>query len=261
LKFVKRMMLVAGGLALLLVLGLIALFGSAFWGSAPLPESLDLPGGARLVKDGMVASFVLDAGHGALALVDCGNDPQGKLLLAELARRHASPEDVAAIFLTHGHGDHTGGCHLFPRAEVMALRADARLAEGLETSHGPLTGMRRNAPEKSIKVARPLKDGEAVQVGELTVKVFAIPGHTDGSAAFLAGGVLFLGDSATCRKDGSLAGAPWAFSNSSEQNRASLRKLFQRLKDEKSEVQALAPAHSAPQTGIKAFEAFANSKD
>jgi glyoxylase-like metal-dependent hydrolase (beta-lactamase superfamily II) len=241
--------------------GFGAILVSAFSGNAALPESLDLPGGARLVKDGMVAAFVLPAGHGALALVDCGDDTEGKKLLAELARRNAKPEDVAAIFLTHGHGDHTGGCHLFPKAEVMALSADVGLAAGVASSRGPLTGWRKNAPEKSVKVARELKDGETVQVGELSVKVFAVPGHTDGSAAFLAGGVLFLGDSATCREDGTFAGAPWAFSNSREQNHASLRGLFQRLKDDKSEVQALAPAHSAPQTGLKAFEAFTNSKD
>jgi len=249
------------GLALLLVLAFVGLVASAFWGNAPLPDGADLPGGARLVKDGFVAFFVLPAGGTSVALVDCGNDPEGKPILAELARRGAGPADVKAIFLTHGHGDHTAGCHRFPGAEVMALGPDVGLAAGTGTGRGLLSRFFKNSPEKSVRVTRVLNDGETVRVGENTVRVFAIPGHTAGSAAYLAGGVLYLGDSATDRKDGAFAGAPGLFSDSTEENHASLRGLFRRLKAEGLEVRAVAPAHSAPQLGTAAFEAFANSSD
>jgi glyoxylase-like metal-dependent hydrolase (beta-lactamase superfamily II) len=260
-KIVKRVLLITVGLALVLVLGFAGLMASAFWGNAPLPESADLPGGARLVKDGMVALFVLPAGGTSLALVDCGNDPAARQLLAELARRNARPEDVKAIFLTHGHGDHTAGCHHFPGAEVMALAPDVKLAAGTERSHGLLSRLFKNRADRAVKVTRVLQDGETVQVGELSVRVFALPGHTGGSAAYLADGVLYLGDSATDRKDGSFAGAPRPFSNSVARNHASLRSLWSRLQAEKLDVKVLAPAHSAPQQGTAAFEAFANGRD
>jgi glyoxylase-like metal-dependent hydrolase (beta-lactamase superfamily II) len=260
-KILKRLILLTGGLVLALALGFAGLVASAFWGNAPLPDRADLPGGVRLVKDGMVALFMLPAGGTSVALVDCGNDPEARQILAELARRNARREDVKAIFLTHGHGDHTAGCHQFPGAEVMALAPDVGLAAGTETGHGLLSRFFKNGPPKAAKVTRVLHDGETVQVGPLSVYVFAIPGHTDGSAAYLANGVLFLGDSATDRKDGTFAGAPRQTSDSVEQNHASLRALWKRLRDERLGVEVLAPAHSAPQLGTAAFEAFANARD
>jgi glyoxylase-like metal-dependent hydrolase (beta-lactamase superfamily II) len=255
----KRVLLVVAGLVVALLLGAVGLVASAFWGNAPLPQGADLPGGARLVKDGMVALFALPAGGTSVAIVDCGNDPDARAVLAELARRGARPEDVKAIFLTHGHGDHTAGCHRFPAAEVMALAPDVRLAAGAEGSRGMLTRFFRNGPDKAVTVTRVVQDGETVRVGSLAVRVFAIPGHTDGSAAYLADGVLYLGDSAAHRKDGTFAGAPRPASNSVEQNHASLRALWRRLQEEKLEVQVIAPAHSAPLAGTEAFAAFARS--
>ena len=255
----KRLILLVAGLVLVLSLALVGLFASAFWSNAPLPQTADLPGGARLVKDGIVALFVLPAGGRSVALVDCGNDKEAKLVVAELARRNAGPEDVKAIFLTHGHGDHTGGCRRFPRAEVMAVAPDVGLAAGTEPGHGLLSRFFRNGPDKAVKVTHVVQDGDTVHVGDLAVRVFAIPGHTAGSAAYLAGGVLYLGDSATDRKDGTLGGAPGVFSDSPEQNRASLRALWRRLQQEKLDVEVLAPAHSAPQRGTAALERFAAS--
>lgn len=258
-KRTKRILAVAGGLVVVLLLALVALVASAFWGNAPLPDAADLPGGARLVKDGMVALFVLPAGGTSVALVDCGNDPAAKRVLAELARRNAGPDDVKAIFLTHGHGDHTAGCRAFPKAEVIALGPDVGLAAGTQRGRGTLTRFFGNGPAKGVQVTRVVRDGETVQVGTLSVRVFAVPGHTGGSAAYLANAVLFLGDSAMDRKDGSFAGAPRPFTDDVAQNHASLRALWRRLQDEKLPVDVLAPAHSAPQLGTAAFEAFARA--
>jgi glyoxylase-like metal-dependent hydrolase (beta-lactamase superfamily II) len=246
-RILKRLLVLIGGLVLVSALGVAALVASALWGNAPLPDAADLPGGIRLVKvnDAMVALFVLPAGGSSVALVDCGNDPDAKLILAELARRNARREDVKAIFLTHGHWDHTAGCHQFPGADLMALAPDVGLAAGIESGRGLLSRFLRTSPAKAAKVTRVLQDGETVQVGALTVRVFAIPGHTDGSAAFLANGVLFLGDSATDRNDGTFAGAARPFSNSVEQNHASLRGLWRRLKQEKLAVEILAAGHCA----------------
>ncbi|HSQ61747.1 MAG TPA: hypothetical protein VLM85_00975, partial [Polyangiaceae bacterium] len=96
-----------------------------------------------------------------------------------------------------------------------------------------------------IHVTRALHDGEKVEVGDKEVRVFAIPGHTAGSAAYLVAGVLFLGDSAGMRSDGKLAGAPWLFSDDHAQNHASLAALAKRLEPERDGILAIAPAHTA----------------
>ena len=260
-KNVKRGLLALVGVVVVLVLTVAGLMASAFFGNAALPETADLPGGVRLVKDGFVAFFVLPAGDHAVALVDCGADPTAKGILAELARHNLTADDVKGIFLTHGHGDHTAGCHNFPQATVMALGPDAALAGGTEASRGLLTRWKKNGEEQRIQVGRVVHDGEDVTVGNLTVRVYALPGHTDGSAAYLAHQVLFLGDSATHHSDGRFGGAPSVFSNDVPENHASLRRLYGRLVAEKQPVLALAPAHTAPVMGMTSFAAFAAQAD
>jgi glyoxylase-like metal-dependent hydrolase (beta-lactamase superfamily II) len=73
---------------------------------------------------------------------------------------------------------------------------------------------------------------------------YAVPGHTKGSAAFLARGVLFMGDSAEVTTEGRLAPAKRLTSDDPALNRASLAKLAERLAPAAAEVRAIAPAHS-----------------
>ncbi len=260
-KLIKRILLALAAVVVLLVLVVGGVIASAFLGNDPLPESAELPGGARLIKDGFVAAFVLPAGGNDVALIDCGNDPDAKAILAELKRRGSDRESVKEIFLTHGHGDHTAGCHQFPNADVMAFPGDIELAAGTKGGPGLITKQFKNGPLQRVTVTHPLHDGSTIQLGDLSVRVFAIPGHTDGSAAYLARGVLYLGDSATNRKDGTFAGAAKVTSVDSAQNHASLRALWKRIEAEHLEVKFLAPAHSAPREGTESYEAFAHGND
>lgn len=250
----KRVLKVVGLLLLIPLLALVALFAVMFVGNPEIPDGRELEGFARLLKDSHVTVGVLDAGDGTVALIDAGVDPEGKLLLAELKRRGLGPEAVKAIFLTHGHVDHISGCHLFPQAEVLALAEDVALAEGKAKSHGPVTQFVPPA-DRQVHVARALKDGETVPVGKLSVRVFAIPGHTQGSAAYLVNGVLFLGDSADATKDGRVVGAKWPVTDDSARNHASLKALAARLQPE--EVKQLVFAHTGVLPGFAPLQAFA----
>jgi glyoxylase-like metal-dependent hydrolase (beta-lactamase superfamily II) len=130
----------------------------------------------------------------------------------------------------------------------MALEAEKDLIEG--GSRGP-TG---------IKITSPLHDGQTVTIGNTPIRVFAIPGHSQGHAAYLVNGVLFLGDAAYAGRDGALKNAVWIFSDSQDQNRSSLIMLYDRLVQESIEVTAIACAHSAVLTnGITALAAFARA--
>ena len=261
-QYFKRIVWAIVVVAVLLVAAAGVMVSSAFVGHARLPESEDLPGGARLVRDGYVAAYILPTSERAVALVDCGNDTDAKAILEELALRQRTADDVRAIFLTHGHPDHTAGCKKFRNAQVMALQGDVGLAAGTEASRGLLTQFSKNSGDKAVKVMRVIRDGETMRVGDRSVRVYALPGHTDGSAAFFSGGVLFLGDSANTGGDGSISGAPLPFSNDVAQNHASLRALYDRLKRERQDVRTLAPSHSGPlDNGMKALGAFAASKD
>jgi glyoxylase-like metal-dependent hydrolase (beta-lactamase superfamily II) len=226
----------------LVVLALAALAGLVWYTSFADNSSIvdgDLVPGARTVKDGYVSAVMLDAGAGKVALIDAGHDSSGKAILAELTRRGLTPAAVAAIFLTHGHSDHTAGCKLFPGAQIYALAAEVSLIGDAAT------------------VSHPLADGEITRVGDLRVEAFAVPGHTAGSAVYLADGVLFFGDSAGASKEGKVTKAIRLFSKDSSENVASLDALVTRLTPRSSEIKELAFAHTGPLPGFAPLETFA----
>ena len=254
----KRILIGAGIVLVVLIVAVAAIVGSAFLGRQSIPDDAET-NGIRIVKDGIVSVALVPIGPGQVALIDSGNDSTGQAVLAELSRRQLGPEAVTAIFLTHGHGDHIGGVPRFPGAQVFALEREVALIEGREGANGPVTRLMPVRPT-GISVARPLRDGESVQVGNTSVRVFAMPGHTGGSAAYLVNGVLFLGDSADLGSDGTLVGAPWVFSDSQSENRQSLVRLSQRLAQEQADVKAIACAHSGiSPDGLAALVAFARS--
>jgi glyoxylase-like metal-dependent hydrolase (beta-lactamase superfamily II) len=234
----KRVLKWMGLLVALLLVLAGGVWYSAFGNNEPVVDG-PIVEGVETVKDGFVNVFVLDAGPGKVALIDAGHDTSGKALLAALARRNLTPTSVAAIFLTHGHGDHTAGCKLFPSAEVYAMEADVSLVGD------------------AAIVSHPLKDGEVITVGDTRVEAFSVPGHTPGSAVYLAHGVLFFGDSAGASKTGEVMKAVRLFSKDSAQNVASLKGLTARLAPRKAQIRALAFGHTGSLAGFEPLAAFA----
>ena len=222
-----------------------------------LPELAEI-NGMVLVKDGMVSAGLVPFGEREVALVDAGNDIEAKAILAELSRRGLAPDGVKVILLTHGDPDHIGGIAKFPKAQVMALAAEVDAVEG-----GPTGGVhivRSRFRKRTVRLARTLHDGEVMQLGSLQVRVFAVPGHTPGSAAYAIGENLFLGDSANQDKQERLKAAPWALSTSAAQNRKSLVELARRLAND-SNIKTLVFSHSAPlERGMPPLAEFAASK-
>jgi glyoxylase-like metal-dependent hydrolase (beta-lactamase superfamily II) len=252
----KRALIVVGVVLVLLLVPILIIGVTTFGGMTPLVDGTDLPGGAKLVKDGFTSIAVLPAGDGAVALIDCGDQEDGAPLVAELKRRGLALDAVKAVFLTHGHPDHIGACHLLKNADIMALPGDVPLAEGTGRAKGPVPSKFDTPLGKRVKVTHPLTDGETVTVGPLSVKVYAVPGHTAGSAAFLATEVLYMGDSAGAASDGHLKGAPWVFSDDTEQNHQSLVALASRLKSEGATVKKTSFAHTGPVDGMEGLLRF-----
>jgi glyoxylase-like metal-dependent hydrolase (beta-lactamase superfamily II) len=248
---VKTVLKVLGALLALAVVAVACVFLLTFSGDSPFVEgALAGVDGVTAVKDGFVGVFVLEVGDGRVALVDAGNDAQGKALTAELERRKLGREQVAAVFITHGHGDHTAAVSLFPGAEIVAIQDEVSVLAGRTPFRSPVGKLAPQAP-RAVQVTRPVKDGEIVEVGPLKVEVFHVPGHTPGSAAYLARGVLFTGDSADLTKEGALRGSKWLFSDSQEQNRAALTALARRLTPRAADIRALAPSHTGYVLGAK----------
>jgi glyoxylase-like metal-dependent hydrolase (beta-lactamase superfamily II) len=251
----KRIIIVVVLVLLTPVVILAAVIGYAFIGRQSIVDGFEA-GDVRIIKDGIVSMGIVPAGRDKVILIDAGNDKSAKAIKAELARRHLAEDAVAAIFVTHGHPDHAAGIAAFPAADVLVLAADVGLVEGTEHARGPLTRFMPLAANG--KVTRPLSDGETVLVGDTEVKVYAVPGHTQGSAAYLVHGVLFMGDAADADSNGRLIGSPWIFSDSQEQDRESLVRLAERLQRENAVVKTIQFAHSGVRTeGLAPLTAFA----
>ena len=84
---------------------------------------------------------------------------------------------VKAILNTHWHGDHTGADPYYARLFQAPVLIGAGDAKAL-------------APAP----AGTLSDGQVLSYDGFALKVFQVPGHTPGSVCFLAGDVLFSGD-------------------------------------------------------------------
>jgi glyoxylase-like metal-dependent hydrolase (beta-lactamase superfamily II) len=255
----KRALKIALFIIVVVVVIVAIPLASALLGRRSAQDGVEV-NGVRIIKDGMVTVGVVPITGSNVVLIDAGNDSGGAAILNELSRRKLGRDAVAAIFITHGHPDHTAGIAAFPKAEVMSLEREVGLIEGTEGAHGPLTRLFPVRPT-GVRVTRPLKDGETVAFGQTEIRSFAIPGHTAGSAAYLVNGVLFLGDAADVGRGGEVQGAPWVFSDSQTEDRASLVALERRLGSEGVAVKAIAFAHSGVLTdGLAPLSAFAQKQ-
>ena len=119
---------------------------------------------------------------------------------------------LRAILLTHGHFDHTGAVN----ALLEETGAELYLHEK-EAADTPKEHYRFFAPDG----AKYYREGDTVQIGNLTFTVMETPGHTPGSVTLLCGPALFTGD--TLFKDS--AGRTDLPGGDMETEMASLRRL------------------------------------
>ena len=256
-KFLKVMAVVVA----VPVLALVSLFCAVlltFTSTAPIEDGFEpVPGVHTVQLRRFSACYVVDSRPGKVVLVDSGMDPEARAILYELVRRGLGSDAVEAVLLTHGHSANLGGLEVFPRAVVCALAPDVPLAEGKTGTASPF-GRLVKSRTTGITINRVLHDGETIRFGKLAVRVYAIPGHTKGSAAYLAKGVLFMGDSADSLKKGGIRGAKWWFSESLKANRESLKALADRLKP--AEVKSMVFSHSGAVMGLKPLQDFAAAK-
>lgn len=252
----KRVALGCGGTIVVLVAIPFVAFAITMSGDAAVHDGEPLGARGKQIKDGFVTVGMVDIGAGNVALVDCGNDKEAKAVIAELDRRKLAPDAVKAIFITHGHGDHTNGCAKFPKAETYAMRAEQDLLEGKAAGKGMMTRF-MGAHDSGIRITHALADGDVTTIGDdVQVTAYALPGHTQGSAAYLIDGVIYFGDCASASKDGKVTSPKYLFSDDQKQGDASLRALAKKLEPRAAEIKTLEFAHTGTLAGFEPLKNF-----
>lgn len=102
------------------------------------------------------------------------------------------------ILLTHGHCDHINAVAELVKAtgcEVYIHELDNKMLRGSEDNLGLYINSEPcNTYDKAITV----KDGDRIDLDEITFGVMHTPGHTPGSVCYIADGCMFSGDTLFC---------------------------------------------------------------
>jgi len=103
---------------------------------------------------------------------------------------------VKVIVATHMHADHIGALAKVKEATgavfaVHEAEGSRKGAASLNRMMGAMTGGSFRAPPEPEKL---LRDGDELEIGDLSFKVIHTPGHSPGGICLYGQGVLFAGD-------------------------------------------------------------------
>ena len=144
---------------------------------------------------GVTGVYLIKADSGKTCLIDGGTQGGAKHLIKTLENLGSFPPDM--IILTHPHWDHTQAVpKILEKAEksinIMAAEKAIHLLQDQtwnEVFHAEDC--------KNITGVNPLKEGDIVEVGEIRLSIYDVPGHAEGHIAILdeKNKNIFVGDS------------------------------------------------------------------
>jgi len=142
-------------------------------------------GGVSLSHSFDATAYLIEGKEG-LYLIDCGTPDGYEQIIQNIRSTGHKPEDIKAIFGTHGHYDHVGAAKLFKEEYGCLLylqEADipqVETGDSIRTTAELLYG-RTFSP---CTVDKQLRDGDRFDFGTISMEVLHTPGHTMGSVCF-----------------------------------------------------------------------------
>jgi hydroxyacylglutathione hydrolase len=172
--------------------------------------------GVSAINDSMVNSYLVKGTAGYVAFDACNGPDAVRKGLDSLGINAA---DVAAVFLTHGDSDHTGGLSVFEKADVYLPAEEEQMIDGRTAR---MFFFFKNELRRAHK---PISDGQTMEIDGVNVLAILTPGHTPGSTCYLVNGkYLFSGDTLSL-KSGKAGVFSETINMDSNVQRESLRKL------------------------------------
>jgi len=104
--------------------------------------------------------------------------------------------EVKVVVLTHAHPDHTMALSqvLAETGARFAAHESEPLGSGTGTAAGVISLMTGSIPDSPSNPDRLLRDGDTIEVGDLSFTVLHTPGHSPGGISLCGHGVVFVGD-------------------------------------------------------------------
>jgi glyoxylase-like metal-dependent hydrolase (beta-lactamase superfamily II) len=163
-------------------------------------------------QERLIVVWVIPTSDG-LALVECGATSTLPNLLAGIEALGLQPDDLRHVLVTHIHLDHAGAAgsllERFPNARLYVHEVGAphmidpsRLLQSATRVYGdlmdPLWGDFLPCPAERVVV---LRDGDRLELGDLTLDVLYTPGHASHHVSFYrpSDGAVVAGDVAGVR--------------------------------------------------------------
>jgi glyoxylase-like metal-dependent hydrolase (beta-lactamase superfamily II) len=162
----------------------------------------------------IIAAFAAPTGDGRFVLFESGPASTIDAVEAGVAELGFGLDDLAAVFATHVHLDHSGGAgvlahrsgcvvYAHPAGAAHLVDPGAKLLPSAERLYGelmiPLWGQIEAVPEGQLQV---VDHGEAVRMGDLEVTAWHTPGHATHHIAWQVKGDVITGDVAGVRFPG-----------------------------------------------------------
>jgi glyoxylase-like metal-dependent hydrolase (beta-lactamase superfamily II) len=180
-------------------------------------------------------------------VIDLGWYGAARALRRELQRMGVGPEAVTDVFLTHSHRDHIAAwqvvrhAHFHLASDEVPLFLEERRHRDLPSRLANRVLGNSAPPPVPVRVSGFSRD-TAFVFGVDTLHAFAVPGHTDGSTAYLFRNVLFTGDATVHVYPFGAGPSMRIFTADVRRSRASLAALHERLRGR--QVEWICTAHA-----------------
>jgi len=168
---------------------------------------MNLPAHIQLLSSDPTNVYLFKDGDEAAVIDPYWVDPEKGV--RELIRA-VQPQRLTTSIITHAHFDHYGGCSALNNKLELTTSAHVADAWIMEDSnayfkqvysyenptHEKIHSLMSLAGGKGVKVNRILRDGDCIEVGQRSLNVIHVPGHSHGSISLMdpEEGTLFTGD-------------------------------------------------------------------